>query len=203
MEEVCKLFIKYLNYLDKANEVLNRLRMVQAELVLELEDYRKGVKRSIDRSNIFTFLRGRLRAVRELIERIEKATREFDIGLALFLLESYAKKARQLNLLNYLDKVLEIARDLGDRWSEERLKIEDEITSLNAKIEELNDNFRELEIRYSIGEFDRLTFEEKRRKLEEELEFLTSRKESLEKFLEERDLQFLRIMEELESLQGV
>ena len=203
MEEVCKLFIEYLNYLDKADEVLNRLRMVQAELVLELEDYRKGVKRSIDRSNIFTFLRGRLRAVRELIERIEKATREFDIGLALFLLESYAKKARQLNLLNYLDKVLEIARDLGDRWSEERLKIEDEITSLNAKIEELNDNFRELEIRYSIGEFDRLTFEEKRRKLEEELEFLTSRKESLEKFLEERDLQFLRIMEELESLQGV
>ncbi|RLE65512.1 MAG: hypothetical protein DRJ47_04895 [Thermoprotei archaeon] len=202
LREACTCFLKYLDFLEEAKVALQDLKVVHAKAMLQLDEARKGRSIGAERSDYYTILRGRLKEIAETIESLNKVIKGLNSELFLFLLESYVEKALELNGLDKASRVMELAREFGDKWSDERLRIESELSSLDSRIEELNEKLREIEVRFALGEYDKSTFEEKRLAVERELEKIVNERDAKERMLEERDARFLRALEKLEVILG-
>ncbi len=203
MTDTCKKFIEYMDVLEQAENILKKLKVVYTKMILEIEKYRKGQKSVyVRRADEFMMLTSRAKTLKENIDRLSEKINNIDVDIAFFLLESFTEKANDLGYTNYVPRIIEFAKKIGDRWSEERLRLESRTSEIEKELESINDKLEELEIRYSIGEFDRIIYDEKRIKLENMRENLEEAIKDLEKKLEENDGFFLKIFERLEYLQN-
>jgi len=201
LEDTCRKFIEYIDVLEDAEDILKKLKVIYTKMILELDNYRKGKVVFMQKADEYTLLRLRTKELKENIDKLSEQIENMSIDTAFFVLECFTEKALALNYLRYISKVLLFAQKIGDKWSEERIKLENKISELERKIEKLNEKLEEVGIRYSLGEFGQMEYDERRIKLENQIESLTETMEKLERKLEENDSFFLRIFEKLEELQ--
>ena len=203
LENTCRRFIEYMDILSNAENVLTKLKVVYTKMILEIEKYRKGQKSVyVRRADEFMMLTSRAKMLKQNIDKLAEKIENIDVDLAFFLLESFTEKANELHYLDYTPRIVEFAKKIGDKWSEERMRLESRLSDMEKEIEKINEELEELEIRYSIGEFDRIVYDEKRIKLENKRQKLEENIKELENKLEENDSFFLKIFEKLELLQS-
>ncbi|MCD6508860.1 MAG: hypothetical protein DRO40_13390 [Thermoprotei archaeon] len=193
----------YLGLRDKMEGYRDRLNLALTRIRLELRDLRKEMLLMDEKRARFDLRRRQERMVQDLLSELESLRKELDLSMELMMLEEY------LNFLkenpdrvpkDRLYKYRDFINELLNRWSNEKIKLTERLEGLERKVSEINDEIRLNEIRFSLGEYDHGTYNERRIALEGQLNDVQNRIQQIQRTIEETDMRILRCSSLLEEL---
>lgn len=180
---------KMLPLVRKYFELKAKLRELEAQLRIVVT--RLSVEAKASESSVYRASFERDQRVRQMLSRVGSSLEDVQNAL------KSADVERELRMLDVLLDVLpkeeveawrQAIGEVVEGWAKARFSYAGRIEELERRIETLNDSLKELEVRFSVGEFDRGEYEIRRSAIEREIGELQAQLEELQEKLEDLDL---------------
>ncbi|MCS7104173.1 MAG: hypothetical protein NZ954_01225 [Thermofilaceae archaeon] len=180
---------KMLPIVKKYFEAKGGLRELESKLRLLVT--RLSVEAKASESSLYRASFERDQRIRQVLNRVGGALEDVQNSLKSVDVE------RELRMLDVLLDALpreevnvwrQAINEVVESWSRIRFSYAGRIEEIERRIETLNDMLRELEIRFAVGEFERVDYEARRSSTEKEMSELQSQLEGLQEKLEDLDL---------------
>ncbi len=193
----------YFDLKDRVKEYRDKLNLILTKVRLDLRDLRREALLMDEKRTRFEIRRKQERILNELMRELDTLENGLDMRTELDILEIYLTSIRDKNRSiphERLAKYRQHFNKLMNRWSNEKISLTERLEGLEERISEVNDSLRLNEIRFSLGEYDHSTYNEKRIALESKLNEIQNEIRRIQSTIEEMDSRILRCSSLLEEL---
>ena len=204
--ELIKGVIELAQLRRSAKEIRAKLKGLSTRIKLGLErasEYRSAVSATvrITSRDVVASLEGELlRTINSRMRELEELIDSINIESEVYALMKVLDKVNIEELGEEVkDELKEYLEDISSKWALLKSEQMERISALEEKINEVEMTLKENDIRFVIGEYDKITYEENRIKLERELNSIRS---EIEEIREKIDLIDTRILKCFELLGG-
>lgn len=205
-QELIRGLIELTRLRREAKNIRAKLRGLATKIRLGLErasEYHSAVSATIKFTtrDVMVSLEGELlRAINSRMQSLEDTINDINIESEVYALVRVLGKISINELGERVNEGLkEYLNDLSDKWALLKSEYMERISTLEEKISDVEMSLKENDVRFVIGEYDKITYEENRIKLERKLNSLRS---EIEEIREKIDLIDARILKCFELLGG-
>jgi len=164
-------------------ELASRLRVILTRLQVEDKTRQLPAGSMLEKGPYVKQLMDRIGST---LESIENSLNSVKVEKELRLLDTVIDELQKNEAL--LAEWRSTVSSILERWAKERFNYASSIEDLERRAEELQEALKEVEVRFMVGEFDRVEYETKRAAMEREIGEVQSRLEEMQLKLEDLDL---------------
>jgi len=188
--ELTRRFLELLSVRQKAKKVEAELKAVIAKLKLS-----PSGSRIISPNGRILSGEDEIRLYTSKLRELERAMNSGDVADEICAFE---RALQYVDLSNAETSAMrEYLEDLSGRWAVTRSEMAERISSLEMRINEVEESIKENDVRFVLGEYDRIEYEERRLKLERELNRLKEEIDRLKTSISMNDTRIIRAAEKL------
>jgi len=174
---------KYFRLKTSLIELLGQLKVALTRLQVESRTRRLPIGSMLERGQYVKQLMDRVGGA---VESVERALKTIKVERELRLLETVLDELHDNRRM--IEEWRGAIKSTLDKWSNERFSYASRIEELEKRMDELQDSLRELEVRYMVGEYDRVDYESRRAGIEREMGDIQAQLEDIQARLEDLDL---------------
>lgn len=201
-QELIRGLIELVHLRREAKEIRAKLKGLSARIRLGLErasEYRSAISATIRLTSrdMMTSLEGELlRAINSRVQELEGMINKINIESEIHALVRVLSRLDLSELSEEtIDELREYLNDISDRWALLKSEQMERISALEERMNEVEMMLKENDIRFVIGEYDKITYEENRIKLEKRLNSLRSEMEEVKEKIDLIDSKILKCFE--------